>query len=31
MVVVGSSETRHFAAGGHDWTYTPRGYGKKMV
>lgn len=31
MVVVGSSETRTFTAGQHVWTYTPRGYGKKMV
>ncbi|EME71742.1 precorrin-3B methylase [Paramagnetospirillum caucaseum] len=31
MVVVGSSETRTFTAGQHAWTYTPRGYGKKMV
>ncbi|KIL98192.1 Cobalamin biosynthesis protein CbiG / Cobalt-precorrin-3b C17-methyltransferase [Paramagnetospirillum magnetotacticum MS-1] len=31
MVVVGSSETRSFAAGQKTWTYTPRGYGKKMV
>jgi cobalt-precorrin 5A hydrolase/precorrin-3B C17-methyltransferase len=31
MVVVGSSETRHFQAGTRGWTYTPRGYGKKMV
>ena len=31
MVVVGSSETRSFTAGGATWTYTPRGYGKKMV
>ena len=30
MVVVGSSETRSFTAGGATWTYTPRGYGKKM-
>jgi cobalt-precorrin 5A hydrolase/precorrin-3B C17-methyltransferase len=30
MVVVGSSETRTFAAGTNTWTYTPRGYGKKM-
>ena len=30
MVVVGSSETRTFTAGQHVWTYTPRGYGKKM-
>ena len=30
MVVVGSSETRHFTAGSQSWTYTPRGYGKKM-
>lgn len=31
MVVVGSSETRSFTAGSRRWTYTPRGYGKKMV
>ncbi|MDO8608449.1 MAG: precorrin-3B C(17)-methyltransferase [Phaeospirillum sp.] len=31
MVVVGSSETRSFKAGVRTWTYTPRGYGKKMV
>ncbi|OAN55250.1 precorrin-3B methylase [Paramagnetospirillum marisnigri] len=31
MVVVGSSETRSFTAGTRIWTYTPRGYGKKMV
>ncbi|CAA7619266.1 Precorrin-3B methylase [Candidatus Terasakiella magnetica] len=31
MVVVGNRETRSFSAGGHTWTYTPRGYGKKMV
>jgi cobalt-precorrin 5A hydrolase/precorrin-3B C17-methyltransferase len=31
MVVVGSSETRTFTAGQRTWTYTPRGYGKKMV
>jgi len=31
MVVVGSSETRSFTAGVRTWTYTPRGYGKKMV
>jgi cobalt-precorrin 5A hydrolase/precorrin-3B C17-methyltransferase len=31
MVVVGSSETRTFTAGQQAWTYTPRGYGKKMV
>jgi cobalt-precorrin 5A hydrolase/precorrin-3B C17-methyltransferase len=31
MVVVGSSETRTFAAGTNTWTYTPRGYGKKMA
>ena len=30
MVVVGTSETRSFVAGQHRWTYTPRGYGKKM-
>lgn len=30
MVVVGSSETRTFTAGQNTWTYTPRGYGKKM-
>ena len=30
MVVVGSSETRSFTAGVRTWTYTPRGYGKKM-
>jgi cobalt-precorrin 5A hydrolase/precorrin-3B C17-methyltransferase len=30
MVVVGSSETRHFTAGSQSWTYTPRGYGQKM-
>ncbi len=31
MVVVGSSETRTFTAGTRSWTYTPRGYGKKML
>lgn len=31
MVVVGNSETRSFTAGGRTWTYTPRGYGKKMA
>jgi cobalt-precorrin 5A hydrolase / precorrin-3B C17-methyltransferase len=31
MVVVGSSETRSFTAGQNTWTYTPRGYGKKMI
>lgn len=31
MVVVGSSETRSFRAGERTWTYTPRGYGKKMA
>ncbi|RAU23157.1 precorrin-3B C(17)-methyltransferase [Paramagnetospirillum kuznetsovii] len=30
MVVVGSSETRSFATPSRTWTYTPRGYGKKM-
>ncbi len=30
MVVVGNSETRSFTAGSRTWTYTPRGYGRKM-
>jgi len=30
MVVVGNSETRKFSAGGRTWTYTPRGYAKKL-
>lgn len=31
MVVVGSSETRSFSTPSRTWTYTPRGYGKKMA